>query len=62
MLGEGHIMPPKVNVGPPKAKWHPPGVKECEERCFLTQSHVDHLQYPSIHQTLAKKVASRARR
>jgi hypothetical protein len=54
-------MPPKENVGHPKAKWHPPRVKECEVRCLLTQIHVNHLRYPSI-KTPTKKMMSRDRR
>jgi hypothetical protein len=60
-LGEGDVMPPKENVGPPKAKWHPPRVKECEVRCLLTPSHANHLWNQTIHQTLAKKMTSKAR-
>jgi hypothetical protein len=60
-LGEGDVMPPKENVGPPKAKWHPLMVKECEVRCVLTPSYANHLQNQTIHQTLAKKMTSKAR-
>jgi hypothetical protein len=49
-LGEGDVMPLEENIGPPKAKWHLPRVKECEVRCLLTQSYANHLQDPSIHQ------------
>jgi hypothetical protein len=49
MLGEGDFMPPKENIRPPKAKWHPLVLKECEVRCLLTQIHANHLEYSSIH-------------
>jgi hypothetical protein len=49
-LGEGSVMEMKENNGPPKDKWNPLGVKECEVSCLLNQIHANHLWYPSIHQ------------
>jgi hypothetical protein len=53
-LGEGDVMPPK-------AKWDPLMVKECEVRCVLTQSYANHLWNQIIHQTLTKKMMLKAR-
>jgi hypothetical protein len=61
MLREGHTIPLKANVGPPKAKWHAPRVNECEVMCLLTPSHANHLRNQTIHQTLTRKMTSKAR-
>jgi hypothetical protein len=61
MLGEGDVMPPKENVGFPKAKWHVARVNECEVMCLLTLSYVNHLWNQIIHQTLAKNMMSKNR-
>jgi hypothetical protein len=60
-IGEGDIIPPKENVRPPKAKWHPLIMKECEMRRVLTPSHANPLQNQTIHQTLYKKMTSKVR-
>jgi hypothetical protein len=60
-LRAGNVMPPKENVGPPKAKWYPLIVKECEMRCLLTPRYVNHLRNQTIHQTLTKKMVSKDR-
>jgi len=60
-LGEGDVMPPKENVGPPKAKWHPLRMNECEVMCLYTPNHDNHLRNQNIHQTLAKRMTSKDR-